>query len=77
MFAVAIVARLHELDHAAAQALAGSAHHQAESARRLAFAVAGVNDEQAARLLLIILAAPFVFLFFGHWSLVFGLWSLS
>ena len=48
------------------QALAGSAHHQTESASCLAFAVAGVNDKQAARLLLIILTAPFVFLFFGH-----------
>src|SRR5258706_10329485 len=66
MFAIAIVARLHKLDHAAVQILPGGAHHQAERARGFALAVTGVDHEQAARLFLIIFTTPFVFLFFGR-----------
>src|SRR5262245_15847086 len=70
MLAVTIIARLHELDHAATQTLPGSAHHQAESARGFAFSVSSVNDEEAASLFLIVGAAPFVFAFDRH---LFGL----
>jgi hypothetical protein len=66
MFAVTILARLHELDHAAAQILSGGAHHQPERARRFAFSVSGMNDEETASVFLIISATPFIFLFFGH-----------
>src|SRR5437773_2007393 len=67
MFAISVVARLHELNHATAQTLARRPHHQPKRAGRLAFAVAGVNDEKPASLFLIISATPFVFLFLdGH-----------
>src|SRR5258706_11824104 len=66
MFAIAIVARLHKLDHAAVQILPGGAHHQAERGCGFALAVTSVDHEQAARLFLIIFTTPFVFLFFGR-----------
>src|ERR1043165_1319673 len=68
MFAVAIVARLHELNHAAPQTLARRPHHQAQRARGLSFAVSGVDDQEAARVFLVISAAPFIFAFDHHKS---------
>src|SRR4051812_9000740 len=62
VLAVAVTFGLHELNHAAVQPAPGSAHHQTQRAGRLALAVSSVNHQQATRLLLIILAPPFVLL---------------
>ena len=70
MFTIAIVARFHELNHAAAQTLPGGAHQQAQRAGSLAFAVSGVDDEEPARGFFIVFAAPFVFTFDCHRALV-------
>jgi len=66
VFTVPVVARLHELNHATVQVLAGGAHHQAQGGGGFAFAVSSVNDEEAASVLLIISATPFVFAFDGY-----------
>src|SRR5882672_8588980 len=69
VFAVAIVARLHKLNHATLQTTSGGAHHQPQRAGSFTFAVASVNDQQSARLFLVVLATPLVFLLFGrHWK---------
>src|SRR6185503_6382562 len=67
VFAVTIVARLHELNHAAVQATPSGAHHQTERAGSLALAVACMDHQQPARRLLIIATAPLIFfLFHSH-----------
>src|SRR4030095_420929 len=45
MFAVAIVARLHELNHAALQSASGGAHEQSQCSCRLTLTVAGVHHQ--------------------------------
>src|SRR6185503_14564376 len=64
VFAVTIVARLHELNHAAVQATPSGAHHQTERAGSLALAVACMDHQQPARRLLIIATAPLIFFLF-------------
>ena len=66
VFAVAVVARLHELNHAAIQPASGSTHHQTQRTRGLSFAVSRVDHQEAARLLLVILTTPLVLFFFGR-----------
>lgn len=64
MFAVTIVARFHELNHAATQTASGSAHHQTERAGSFALTVSGVDHEEPAGAFLVVFAAPFVTFFF-------------
>jgi hypothetical protein len=66
VLAIAVVARLHELNHAAVQLLTGCSHHQSQCARCLTFTVSSVDDEQALSVFLVVISPPFVFTFDRH-----------
>jgi hypothetical protein len=54
VFAVAVVARLHELNHAAIQTASGGAHHQAQRAGGFSFTVSGMDHQEATRVFLVV-----------------------
>lgn len=65
MFSIAIVARFHELNHGTFHPAAGRTDENADRGRRLSFAIARIEHQQAVRFLTVIVASPLVS-FLGH-----------
>src|SRR5688500_1635216 len=66
MLAVAIVARLHELNHATVQTATSRAHHQTQRTSGFPFTVSGMDHQQTFCLFLVVRSPPLVFLFFSR-----------